>query len=106
MNGLCCICHRQGRGFGYSDPMQRKFKTLEACSMDHLKLIKPNIGVNRDEQIAMKIGGHAGGAYLDSIGKTDMATLSKEEWELFLEQIILGYCNRLSDLGERTPHDK
>lgn len=35
-------------------------------------------------------GGNAGGAYLDSIGKTDLSALSKEQWDHFCCCIVHG----------------
>ena len=37
--------------------------------------------------------------YLDSIGKTDLATLSLEEWATFVECIVTGYCDQLRELA-------
>lgn len=34
---------------------------------------------------AALMGGKMGGEYLESIGKTDLAALSAEEWRIFLE---------------------
>jgi hypothetical protein len=55
-----------------------------------------------------------GGEYLESIGKTDLAQLSLEEWHTLIEVIVTGYCDhlrelaghdrgRLEDMIERTP---
>jgi len=38
------------------------------------------------------------GQYLDSIGKTDLATLTEDEWYSFLEVVITGYQDRLAVL--------
>lgn len=35
--------------------------------------------------------GNIGGEYLDSLGKTDLAMFSKEEWETFVYCIVKGY---------------
>jgi hypothetical protein len=32
--------------------------------------------------------GNAGGEYLDSLGKSDLATMSKDEWLTFLQAIV------------------
>ena len=37
---------------------------------------------------ALWIGGQAGGAYLDKIGKTDLATLTNEEYLIYLKTIL------------------
>jgi hypothetical protein len=51
-----------------------------------------------NERAAMTQGGAMGGEYLDSLGKTDLAQLSTEEWQTFVEAIVTGYCDGLCDL--------
>lgn len=43
------------------------------------------------EKQAMVEGGELGGEYLDYISKTDLATLTAEEWAMFVESVITGY---------------
>jgi hypothetical protein len=43
------------------------------------------------EKRCIKEAGNLGGQYLDSIGKTDLAALSGEEWQEFLERVIDGH---------------
>lgn len=40
-----------------------------------------------DEE-AIKIGGDAGGAYLDTIEKTDLSLLTSEEWRRFCTTLV------------------
>lgn len=54
-----------------------------------------------NERAAMAEGGKAGGAYLDSLGRTDLAQLSEEEWDSFVEAIITGYCDHLRELAAK-----
>ena len=54
-----------------------------------------------NEQTAFVHGGDLGGEYLDSIGKTDMALLSREEWLTFVEAVVTGYCDHLRELAAR-----
>jgi hypothetical protein len=67
-----------------------------------------------NEKAAMTHGGTMGGEYLESIGKTNLAQLSVEEWHTLIEVIVTGYCDHLRDLAgqdcgrledmiERTP---
>ena len=42
--------------------------------------------------------GKAGGEYLDSIGKSDLAALSKEEWLVFLQSVV----GRLHEVRHET----
>jgi hypothetical protein len=54
-----------------------------------------------NEIAAMEHGGSMGGEYLDSIGKTDLASLGHDEWKTFVEAIITGYCDYLRELAAR-----
>ncbi len=54
-----------------------------------------------NETAAMIAGGEAGGAYLDSLGKTDLARLTEAEWDAFVEVVVTGYCDRLRELAAR-----
>lgn len=48
-----------------------------------------------NERVAMIEGGKAGGEYLESIGKTDLVTLTQAEWEIFVEAVVTVYCDHL-----------
>jgi hypothetical protein len=52
-----------------------------------------------NERAAMARGGAMGGEYLDSLGKTDLAQLSLEEWHTLIEVIVTGYCDHLRGLA-------
>ena len=41
-------------------------------------------------------GGTRGGEYLEWLGKTNLAALSKEEWEQFLLCVIGGYVEKIA----------
>ena len=46
-----------------------------------------------NEQAAMAAGGDAAGAYLESLGRSDLATLSQPEWRQLIEIVVTGYCD-------------
>jgi len=52
-----------------------------------------------NEQAAMAAGGEAGGAYLESLGKSDLAALDVEEWRTLIEIVVTGYCDHLRELA-------
>ncbi|WP_324375799.1 DUF6511 domain-containing protein [Amaricoccus sp.] len=52
-----------------------------------------------NEQAAMAAGGDAAGAYLESLEKSDLATLSQPEWRQLIEIVVTGYCDTLRELG-------
>jgi hypothetical protein len=54
-----------------------------------------------NEKAAFVRGGEMAGEYLDSIGKTDLESLSREQWLTFVEAIVTGYCDHLRELAAR-----
>ncbi len=54
-----------------------------------------------NETEAMTVGGQMGGEYLESIGKSDLATLTETEWGRFIEAVVTGYCDHLRELAAR-----
>jgi hypothetical protein len=38
------------------------------------------------------------GEYLDSLGKTDLATMTEDEWYCFLECVVTAYQDKLREL--------
>jgi len=54
-----------------------------------------------NETEAMSVGGQQGGAYLESLGKSDLATLSETEWDRFIDAVVTGYCDHLRELAAR-----
>lgn len=59
------------------------------------------IDATPNEQAALQRAGRMGGEYLDSIGQTDLALLSDEEWRIFVECVVTGFCDGLRDLAAR-----
>ncbi len=54
-----------------------------------------------NEAEAMTVGGQQGGEYLESIGKSDLATLTGTEWDRFIDAVVTGYCDHLRELAVR-----
>ena len=54
-----------------------------------------------NEEAAMTAGGDAAGAYLESLGRSDLATLSPAEWRQLIEIVVTGYCDTLRDLASQ-----
>lgn len=85
-----CFCGRAHRGFGYRNPDALNAPQWRLCSMKHLdqiSQIKGELDMTKltDLEIAAivetneVIGGH-----LERLGKTDVATMTHEEWCDFL----------------------
>ncbi|HMQ92667.1 MAG TPA: DUF6511 domain-containing protein [Amaricoccus sp.] len=58
-----------------------------------------------NEQAAMAAGGDAAGEYLESLARSDLATLSPAEWRQLI--VVTGYCDTLRELAaqDRTRLD-
>lgn len=54
-----------------------------------------------NEIAAMQAGGEAAGEYLESLDRSDLARLSREEWQTLIEVVVTGYCDALRDLAGR-----
>lgn len=54
-----------------------------------------------NEAEAMTVGGQQGGEYLESIGKSDLSTLTEIEWDRFIDAVVTGYCDHLRELAAR-----
>ena len=103
--GLCAVCHREPRGFGWfdaryrvSDP-RRDTSRRRLCSMLCQNLCDGRRGMivaTTNERAAMEQG-----EYLDSLGKSDLAQFSLEEWQTLIEVIVTGYCDHLRSLAGR-----
>ena len=102
--GLCSVCHRETRGFGWFVPYyrfsdarrdeSRKCLCSRGCQ-DLCHRRKGVINTSRNEQAAMIKGRQAGGLFVEQIGKTDLVALTDAEWSAFVEHVITGYCNHL-----------
>ena len=102
---ICAVCRREARGFAFDPKLGRiKGKAASACSMRCLEIVfrgKGMIDPTPNEKAAMESGGQLGGEYLDSIGKTDLAALSANEWATFVEAVVTGYCDHLREMAAR-----
>jgi len=59
--------------------------------------------VSETELEALREGGARAGAYADSIGKTDLAQMTPEEWDTFLGHILCGYAEKMQQLCTLAP---
>ena len=50
------------------------------------------------ERAALLRGEELAGEYLDSLGRTDLAQISVEEWHTLIEVAVTGYCDHLAVL--------
>lgn len=105
--GTCAICKRRHTNIGYA-PHERapvKWECDECLQLpiDQVKRFHhmPRKEIERFERQALEEGGNAGGEYLDSIGKTDLAQLEPHEWNHFLGVVLQGYADGMREIVSR-----
>jgi hypothetical protein len=94
----CPVCRRAGGAFTIHEaggPLRH------LCSRECARIFimrKPDFAP--DERAAALAGGDAAGAYLESIGKTDLATMTGPEWAEFCARLAKGYCDALANAAD------
>ena len=95
-----CFCRKPETGVGFAPFNQRRAgwgkdgpPTITWCCDDCVPYVKTVHHMKRDtfnviERDSLLAAGNAAGGYLDRIGKTDLAALSAEEWEIFLGTLL------------------
>lgn len=101
MTGVC-YCLTVG-GFGFSPAPAKAI--VWACNQEHQKIAQRCYGRERElmgeaQAKARAEAGKVAGRYLDRIGKTDLAALTKEEYATFVEAIIETYRDEMTKLCE------
>jgi hypothetical protein len=109
--GVCFICKRRHDNIGYAphDRAPIKWGCWECLDDTHngvrSKLPKvyhmPRKQLDEFETRALEDGGNAGGEYLDSIQKTDLATLTEEEWATFWRLGFIAYADSMREIVSR-----
>lgn len=102
--GTCAICKRRHANIGYA-PNERAPVKWECEECLHLPISNvkrfhhmARKALDRFEEQALGEGGNAGGAYLDEIGKTDLAELDDFEWRTFLGKVLVGYADGMREI--------
>ena len=75
---------------------------------DQRKEQEKMIDANEHELAAMMQASDRAGEFIETVGGTDMAEWSREQWGQFIEVICTGYVDKLVDLraGIDTAMDK
>jgi hypothetical protein len=91
---VCDACRvRKAHGFGYRDK--------KACSMLCLDTLAKGRGMvdpDDDEQAALDFASQMAGEYVESLGKTDLATFTSQEWATLVECAVTGYQDKLAEM--------
>ena len=97
---ICAVCRREARGFGFSPSLiRRSGPMLQLCSrrcQDIAVRCKGMINPSENEQTALLAAGKTGGAYIERLGKTDIATWSALEWTSFIDAVVSAYHEHLA----------
>lgn len=104
--GTCDVCLRRHHNLGYAPSEKHPVKwTCKPClrAAEDPILVKkvyhmPRKKLDEFEERALAAGGDNAGAYLDEIGKTDLAVLEAEEWEEFCARLLVGYANAMREM--------
>lgn len=103
--GTCFICKRRHSNLGVAPHERAPIKWFCDAHLGNVNLQKayhmPKRQLDDYEQQALEDGGNAGGEYLDSIGKTDLAELDEEEWRTFLGKVLQGYAEGMREIVAR-----
>jgi hypothetical protein len=88
----CFICKRRDSGCGLVKGRQFRWY-CDDCGTELAKKANamPQRAFDFAEQRAMQEAGEKGGEYLDTIGKTDLAALDENEWNVFLITVIRSF---------------
>lgn len=95
---VCCVCARPATGMGFAPKGARSVSHIAWTCDDRecLEIARDSYSMKQTEfsrldHLATLDAGGAGGEYLDKIGKSDLASLTEEEWQGFLIAIVGGY---------------
>ena len=94
----CAVCNRASAGFAFSAPGAPEppsFFCSMRCSEVWMVAHRKGIELTRDEAASALAGGKVAGAFLEQLGRTDMAQLTREQWGAFCEQLARGYLEAL-----------
>lgn len=91
----CPVCRRSG---GWATINITGAPLAGVCSRQCAAIWIKNEGrlnVEQHEKDAAIAGGARAGEYLDSIGKSDLASMTKAEWETFCQTLFEAACDAL-----------
>ena len=109
--GLCAVCRRGARGFGWFDARlkladpRRDQSRRWLCSLACQNICHRRRGMidsTRDERAAMSHAVAMAGEYIESLGRTDLISWSPEEFATLIEVIVTAFTDRLRELADRA----
>ena len=92
---VCAVCKRAAMGIGYSPragaPIAWLCEDAECVKLGRVVFHMASKALNHHETVAIAEAGNEAGAFLDSIGKYDLATLEPDEYLAFLRVVLTSY---------------
>lgn len=71
-----------------------------ALQPTHDKGQAPMVDPDEREEQAIEHASDQAGEYLDSLGRTDLATLSREEWLTLLQVTVTAFQDKMREVGD------
>ena len=105
---VCAVCASPAIGWGYSkrarspDDMAWCCDDPECIAIARETYAMRQLEFRRLDELSTEEGGAVAGQYLDTIGKTDLAALTEEEWQEFCRRLIGGYRVALKEKFRNT----
>jgi hypothetical protein len=85
----CGTCGRASNGYAVSLPNEQ---VEQFCSQECMRIFAIMAPLKTSEEQAIREAGFKAGAYLEQIGKTDLAKLSEREWLTFCGIVFTETC--------------
>jgi hypothetical protein len=101
---LCTACLRDAPNVAFN----AKGQSMPVCGMDCVAIINrmdgPMEDMNEAEIKAMYAASTQAGQYLETLGKTDMATFTEDEWLSMIDAAVTGFCDAMrKSVAESAP---
>lgn len=91
-SGVCFCCLRQDDGIGvFASGGRIAWSCKKHAHLGRIAFAMPLQEFNRIEKMAAEDAGAEAGAYLSHINQTDLAELTKEQWEEFCQILVQGF---------------
>ena len=92
---MCAICRRDARGYGFAPSFIRiDAPAVKLCSrrcQDITRKLSGMIYPNKHETDALLAASISGGAYVETIGKTDLSGWTEQEWAALIDVIVTSF---------------
>ena len=92
---MCAVCRRDARGYGFAPELIRiSAPAVKLCSrrcQDIAARLKGMIDPNKHEANALAAAGMSAGAYVEEIGKTDLASWTEQEWATLIDVAVTAF---------------